>query len=95
MTPYLQGMTRQMAAKYLTPRGTKPKAARVNLHDIPRYPIKVSVGCRKGKESFVTVKMSLNQLREAGRRILTGNGGYLETVERVRQFKDGSLLSNE
>ena len=62
---------------------------------IPRYPIKVSVGCTKGKEHFVTVKVSLNQLKEAARRMITGNGGYLETVERVRQFKDGSLLPNE
>lgn len=97
MTAYLQGMNRQMAAKYFKlPGGRKPKNAKPTNPDlIPRYPIRVSVGCTQGKESFVTVKLSLNQLKEAGRRLVTGNGGYLETVERVRQFKDGTLLPNE
>lgn len=91
MNGYLNGMTKQMAAKYFPTIVPKAKL-KVAAGDIPRFPIKVSVGCKLGVETFVTVKMSLNQLKEAGRRLVTGNGGYLETVHRVESFKNGTLL---
>jgi len=100
MTGYLRGMTRQMAAVYMDrinrKLGKKPKAKKAARPDlIPRYRIKVSVGFERGEEVFATVRVSLNQLKEAARRLLAGDGGYLESADRVRQFKEGTLLPNE
>lgn len=97
---HMDRIERQLASKNtLRKRARKARADAkkaqrpVRPEDIARYNIKVAVGYEKGDEVFVTCRLSLNQLKEASRRFITGNGSYEESVKRVEQFKTGKLLS--
>ena len=68
---------------------------RLDMAWFPSPPTSQYASDLRPEEVFVTCKLSLNQLRESARRILTGNGGYLETAARVEQFKAGTLLPRE